>query len=224
MSIVAVHHVTRKTWTGRWQIGGMNAVHYPKQHATMTLPAPAHPSENPDFDTAYLPLLDKTQRLKSAEQLANIGIWDSNTISGSVYCSPGMESVFGIPAGSFCGTYEDFARRIHPSDLAAFENERNEAIKQRAPFDLEFRIIRPDGALRWLAARGGATYAEDGTLMGSTGFVVDITERKQQEEHLRFFEEIMSNMTEGVVLIVASTGTIIGARQGSCRLSHAANG
>ena len=78
--------------------------------------------------------------------------------------------------------YADFRDLVHPDDLAALEAERDAAVHHRETFNLEFRIIRPDGKVRWILSMGGAFYdevtREPVRILGNS---VDITERKQAE-------------------------------------------
>ena len=78
--------------------------------------------------------------------------------------------------------------RIHPI-ACPVEAERKLAIHDHRPFDSEFRIVLPSGAMRWIAARGQGYYDENGRLVRIVGNNVDITERKQAEEALREREQ-----------------------------------
>jgi PAS domain S-box-containing protein len=78
--------------------------------------------------------------------------------------------------------YADFRARVHPDDIARYEAERDAAVRRRATFEAEYRIIRPDGHLRWLVSRGGAFYDEvTGVPTRLVGNDADITERKLAE-------------------------------------------
>ena len=128
------------------------------------------------------------ERLLLAMSSANIGFWDWDVINGQITWSPELCEIFGVEAGTAL-TYEDFRSRVHPDDLAAVESERDTAIRNHKQYDLEFRIIRPGGEIRWLTARGKGYYDESDDVMRVVGSAIDITERKRLELALREREQ-----------------------------------
>jgi PAS domain S-box-containing protein len=78
---------------------------------------------------------------------------------------------------------------VHPDDLAAVESERDTAVRKHEQFDLEFRIVRPSGEIRWLSSRGRGHYDENGNVVRLVGNNIDITERVQTKEALREREQ-----------------------------------
>ena len=95
-----------------------------------------------------------------------------------------MEILYGLFPGS-TSTYQDWSRLVYPEDLARIEAERDAAIAQHLPFNLEFRITHPSGQTRWIQSQGGASYSEDGGLLRVSGIDIDVTARKEIEEALR---------------------------------------
>ena len=131
---------------------------------------------------------ESEERLRLAQDVAGIGIWEWNPKSGKTIWSPEIEKIHGVEPGSL----KDFAawrKLVHPEDLARVETETAEAITQRRRFDMEFRIIRPSGELRWVTTLGGAIYDDSGEVIRAFGVNMDITERKRVEETLRESEE-----------------------------------
>jgi PAS domain S-box-containing protein len=80
---------------------------------------------------------------------------------------------------------------VHPDDLAVVESERDTAVRNHEQFDLEFRIVRPSGEIRWLSSRGRGHYDENGNVVRVVGNNIDITERIQAKEALREREQRM---------------------------------
>ena len=91
--------------------------------------------------------------------------------------------MYGLEPGSI-KTYEDWRRLAHPDDIAKVEADRDRAIANSEPFDVEFRILHASDETRWLSARGGALYDPSGEAIRVLGVNVDITERKRAEEAL----------------------------------------
>jgi PAS domain S-box-containing protein len=126
-------------------------------------------------------LRDSEERLRLAQLRTGVGIWDWNLRTGRLTCTPPLEAIFGLEPGTV-KSYADFRERVHPDDIEAMEARRKAALRRRETFGNEFRIIRPDGKVRWILALAGALYDETtGEPTRVLGNNVDITERKQAE-------------------------------------------
>ena len=121
------------------------------------------------------------ERVKFALQNANIGIWDMDYVSGVLQWSDVMETQYGLPPGTFGGTYEAFVERIHPEDRAAVIEAIESATKLGSDFNVVHRTIRPDGTLRWLSGAGRTLLDEDGQPLRAVGISQDVTERHTLE-------------------------------------------
>ena len=144
-----------------------------------------------------------------AEETAKIGVWDYDSRSGKVDWSRGMELIYGLPAGGFQGTVQDFVQRIHPDDVARNLRKSQLALASRQPFDLTFRIIRSDGAVRWVNTRGSTRWAEDGAFLGGSGIQLDISEQVERNQEIRLQAQVIANMAEGVAMVHQETGAIV---------------
>jgi two-component system, cell cycle sensor histidine kinase and response regulator CckA len=123
------------------------------------------------------------ERLRLAQTRGRVGVWDWNRPTGALHFTPELEQLYGLEPGAI-RTYEDWRRLAHPGDIETIEAERDMAIANREPFDLEFRILHASGETRWLSARGGAFYDEAGEAIRVLGVNVDITARKRVEQAL----------------------------------------
>ena len=102
-----------------------------------------------------------------------------------IFLSGAVEAVSGYTAEEFLANHcPSFPRLVHPEDLAAVERTTIAAVAQRASFEIEYRITRRDGAIRWVQDRGRPVYGEDGRFLHIDGCMFDITERKQAETAL----------------------------------------
>jgi len=142
------------------------------------------------------------------EEAAKIGVWDFDTRSGLVDWSYGMELIYGLAKGTFKGTAQDFIERIHPDDVTRFLRESQEALDERRPFNITFRIIRADGAVRWVNSRGSARWDASGAHLGASGIQLDISEQVERNAQLRLQGQIIANMAEGVVMVRTDNGQI----------------
>jgi PAS domain S-box-containing protein len=122
------------------------------------------------------------QRLRTALQAGRMGTWEWRVADNRVVWSPTLEMIHGIAEGSFDGTFEAYQSDIHPEDrervlatLAAIPTS------DHAEHYLEYRIVRPDGAVRWLEAHGHIERDDDGVATRVTGVCMDISDRKRLE-------------------------------------------
>lgn len=124
------------------------------------------------------------ERLRLALSTANMGYWDWSIQTGQVVWSDNLEALFGLSPGSFDGRYETFLQTIHPDDRPEVIQAIEQAVFQGQDYALEFRVVWPDGSIRWAATKGQVYYDRDGKPERMTGVDLNITERKQIEEEL----------------------------------------
>src|SRR6185437_4772797 len=99
--------------------------------------------------------------------------------------SDSAEPMHGLAPGTFGGTLAAFESLVHPEDRQAMSHAITQAIEGRAPYDTEFRIVTPDGSVRWMIGKGKLVCDETGQPVRMVGVGMDVTERKRIEEALR---------------------------------------
>ena len=116
-----------------------------------------------------------------------------------------LQTMFGIPADSYSGPAEDFRRSIHPEDQELVWKAVADARESGKPYSAEFRIVRADGTVRWVTARGKFEYAKNGDAGRMLGMAVDITDRKQAEQELQASEDrlagIVGSAMDGIIAV-----------------------
>jgi len=138
-------------------------------------------------------LRESEERLRLAQNCANVGIWDWNIQTNDLFFTPELNQLYGLAPGSI-KTYQDWRNLTHLDDIERIETERDIAITNHQPFDLEFRILHRSGEIRWINAKGGAFYEKDGKAVRVLGVNIDITERKKTEEELRETRDYLDNL------------------------------
>ena len=135
----------------------------------------------------------ESDRLLSLAQLvARVGYYSLDLKTGSWSGSPVLESIFGIDE-RFERNVESWQRHIDSEDREWLTKRLQTVIQQGLRWDVEYRWIRPsDGLVRWLSAKGEFDYDEDGKPIRLSGFIQDISDRKQAEQELRIREETLS--------------------------------
>ncbi|BAY97309.1 multi-sensor hybrid histidine kinase [Tolypothrix tenuis PCC 7101] len=130
-------------------------------------------------------LQENEVRLGKALEAARMGTWDWNIITGEIQWSANLEALFGYAPGEFDGRYETFVSRLHPDDRDRVLAAVNTAIATGADYNIEFRVVYPNGNIRWALSQGKVFTDETGQPVRMTGVDLDITERKHSEAELR---------------------------------------
>ncbi|MGQ0810785.1 MAG: PAS domain S-box protein [Nitrospiraceae bacterium] len=118
------------------------------------------------------------ERLRLALSAAHLGVWDWNVQSGSVFWSESVEGLFGLPPGAFAGTYAAYLELIYLEDRGIVLQTIQQALHEGMAYEIEHRIVWPDGSLHWLACSGQVTRDESGKAVRVLGTVRDVTARK----------------------------------------------
>lgn len=114
-------------------------------------------------------------------EVAGIGTWEfdpqDQTITGSGATNP----IFGLPQDSATRSVAEYLRAIHPDDVDRIRHSLLAGVEQKATIPLEYRILAPDGEIRWIASQGSYRQLADGTER-MIGALFDATDRKRREE------------------------------------------
>lgn len=148
---------------------------------------------------AKLVLLETEERLLKAQRAGRTGAFEWNVRTGVNIWTPSLETVYGLKAGSFEGTYEAWLAQIHPEDRADTTSAVDQSLKSGLPMEHEFRILWPDGSVRWLAARWQATLDLAGAPLKVIGIHIDITQRKQSEQALAHLAAIVTWSDDAII-------------------------
>ena len=130
-------------------------------------------------------LRESEERLRLSLSVTQVGIWDWNIVTGCLVWSDTVAPMFGLPITTSPPTYEGYVQLIHPDDRDAVISAITRSVAGEAAYALEHRLVRPDGAVRWMACRGEVFRGPDGTAIRMLGTVQDITERKRSEAELQ---------------------------------------
>jgi PAS domain S-box-containing protein len=135
-------------------------------------------------------LVRSESHLRLALNAANMGTWEWDIMADRMSYSPQAEVILGLEPNSFAGTCADSLELIHPEDRDWVYKKKHEAIENGLPYYAEERIIKPDGAILWVAVQGDVVYGMTGEPVRMIGVIADITDRKQAEvEVLRALEK-----------------------------------
>jgi len=147
-------------------------------------------------------LIKSEQRLKEAQELAQIGHWEFDVKSNSLECSDEIYCILGLKPQEFDVSYEAFTAFVHPDDRDYVAKARKESLEKKTPYDMEYRVLLKDGTIKYVYERFQTIYDDDGMSTYSMGTVQDITDRKQAEEKLHHLNLVLRAIREVNQLIV----------------------
>jgi PAS domain S-box-containing protein len=138
------------------------------------------------------------ERLQLALAAGHMGAWEWNIVSGKVTWSTTLEKIHGLAPGSFGRGFEDFKRDIHPEDAGYVFSQIQETLENKGQYHVQYRIIRPDGEVRWLEAFDRVNVGEDGRAVKLIGVCADITARSRAEEEVRSSRDLLNVVVNSV--------------------------
>ena len=121
------------------------------------------------------------ERLRRGQLFANIGTWDWNIQTGELFWTERIAPLFGHPVGELEISYDNFLGAIHPDDRQSVIDAVNACVERDVPYEIEHRVVWPDGTVRWLLERGAVLRDVAGKPLHMLGVVQDIDDRKRTE-------------------------------------------
>ncbi|HWW24397.1 MAG TPA: PAS domain S-box protein [Caulobacter sp.] len=134
-----------------------------------------------------------SERVLLATQAGQIGVWEWNVPTGALNWDDRMYALYGLVPGEAL-TAGRFYACVHPDDRAEEQAQARTALSGGKPYDTEFRIVRPDGAVRHVRAQATVVRDADGAPMRMVGVNWDVTEVRNLEQSLRASEDRARNM------------------------------
>lgn len=143
--------------------------------------------------------------LRSAREAVRIGAWDWNIRTGDIVWDDEMPLVLGIPSDYFDGRIETWRGLIHPEDLPAVVTKAEQSLRKDGEYGVRHRVLRPDGTVGWVEARGKVLDGDDGRPARMVGRLWETTETRAAMDSVG---RALQHMSDGF-LAVDSGGRIM---------------
>jgi PAS domain S-box-containing protein len=130
-------------------------------------------------------------KLEAAQRIAHVGWWERDLTTGHVGLSDEVCRIFGVQPLELPQWHERWLKLIHPEDRPRAAEAAAAALHGDARYDVEYRVVRPDGDVRIIHSQGDVTWDESGRPLRQFGVLQDITELRQAEKELRASEEAL---------------------------------
>ncbi len=129
-------------------------------------------------------LKQREAKLIEAQAIAGVGTWEWDLVKGEATWSPETYRMFGVCPDEFEPSYESFLAAVHPGDRERVAAALDEATASGSAYEVEYRLVRPDGEIRTVLARAQVFIDLDGQPVRLVGAAVDITEQRRTREGL----------------------------------------
>jgi len=120
-------------------------------------------------------------KLKEAQRVAHVGYWERDLGTGLITFSDEAYRIFGLAEREGTITIEEVAERLHPEDRVFWSSAVAETLRSGTRYDLNYRVVRPDGEVRFVHSQGDLTRDASGRPISVFGALQDITDRKRAE-------------------------------------------
>jgi PAS domain S-box-containing protein len=129
-------------------------------------------------------------RLSRAHRAAQVGAFEWNLTTNEIIWSEDTYRIHGLTRDQFDGKFETWAKSMHPEDLPAILSKVQKSVEEKSEYYAEYRVLLPDGDVRWFAGHGRVILDERGKAAAMAGLCSDITQRKVEEDALRRSEKL----------------------------------
>jgi PAS domain S-box-containing protein len=151
-------------------------------------------------------LAERNAQLALAGRAALVGSYAYHVnAAGQMQISEGYAAIHGLPQGTTETTMREWRARVHPEDLARVEGFREQMFADRQKeYTIEYRIVRPDGEVRWIERRSSISYGGNGGPKRIVGVSIDVTDRKRAEQQQRAMNAELDHRVKNVLATVSA--------------------
>ncbi|MDF2764017.1 MAG: histidine kinase [Rhodospirillales bacterium] len=152
---------------------------------------------------AELALREREERLHAALDVSRTSTYRWNLRTNAIQEDDSIDRLIGVESGAI-RNLEDYFTHVHPADRDALAAAAARSAREGTDLAVDYRVIRPDGAVLWMSERGRIFFDDHGKPLYMTGAIADITERKMFEEHQRLLLAELSHRVKNTLAVVHS--------------------
>ena len=138
--------------------------------------------------------------MRKAQTIAHFGSWEWDVPNNTLAWSDEVYRIFGLRPQQFEATYEAFLESLHPEDKENVVNAVNAAVVYDQPYDIQHRVVQPDGNVRFVHQRGEVFRNDQGDAMHMVGTVRDISKEKKAVNEMRLADNVFSHSSEAILV------------------------
>lgn len=151
-------------------------------------------------------LRQSEEKLRLAIEGAGLGMWSVEFPTYQITTTELNNHFFGLASDDLSPTREQMFALLHPEDIQGVIKKFRECVESGGLFDVQFRIIRADGVIRWLSSQGRTYRDAEGRLVRFIGVTTDVTDRKTSEDARREIERRLRLITDHAPVLLAYCG------------------
>jgi PAS domain S-box-containing protein len=157
-----------------------------------------------ELEKSTVQLVESERRRSMAIAAGKMGSWDWDWINGDWMWDAGQYRIFGVDPRDFEVTSDNIQSMLHPDDIDGFKRVIAHFEKGARAYETEFRILRPEGEVRWCVGSAAATLDKGGKVVRLSGVTIDITERKRAEERQNLLAREVDHRAKNALALAQS--------------------
>jgi PAS domain S-box-containing protein len=188
-----------------WRHGDYQArIHLPKKSGEFSLLSKAINDLMDDVAERQEALKASEERARLALEAGHMGTWWYDHRKGTGGWSSQAARLLGLPASKNTTNVQEWKSLLHPEDGLRAVHKLRSAVLGDGEYEDEYRILRPDGQVRWISSKGKMSFDARKKPLFFVGIIQDITERKQVDEQQRFFLDELNHRVKNTLATVQS--------------------
>jgi PAS domain S-box-containing protein len=155
-----------------------------------------------DHKQAEEQLSKLSERLQLALKSGEIGIWEWDIVNNILTWDKRMYQLYGVEISNFSGVVKAWKQSLHPDDRGELELLNQQVLKGEKDYDTEFRVVHPNGSIRYIKADALIQRNQTGEPLRMVGINYDITSRKHTEIALKDQKELLQNIVDNIPVMI----------------------